>query len=82
MTNNTGSLDHVDPRPAWRGLGDAKLALDREIAGPLEAASAYMMKQPPRQMRDTDARKALARIIDGERRHDRTPLNGGRGMRS
>ncbi len=44
----------------------AKLALDREIAGPLEAASAYMMKHPPRQMRDTDAREALARFIDGE----------------
>ncbi len=43
----------------------AKLALDREIAGPLEAASAYLMKHPPRQMRDTDAREALAGFIAG-----------------
>ncbi len=44
----------------------AKLALDREIGGPLEAASAYMMKHPARQMRDTEAREALARFIAGE----------------
>jgi myo-inositol-1-phosphate synthase len=44
----------------------ARLALDREIGGPLEAASASMMKHPPRQMRDTDARAALARFIAGE----------------
>lgn len=44
----------------------AKVALDREIPGPLEAASAYMMKHPPLQMRDTDARQALARFIAGE----------------
>ncbi len=42
------------------------MALDREIAGPLEAASAYMMKHPARQMRDTEAREALARFISGE----------------
>jgi myo-inositol-1-phosphate synthase len=44
----------------------AKLALDREISGPLEAASAYMMKHPPRQMRDSEAREALARFIAGD----------------
>ncbi len=44
----------------------AKLALDREISGPLEAASAYMMKHPPRQMRDSEAREALARFITGD----------------
>ncbi len=44
----------------------AKLALDREIGGPLEAASAYMMKHPPRQMRDSEAREALARFITGD----------------
>ena len=44
----------------------AKVALDRGIAGPLEAASAYMMKHPPRQMRDSEARDALARFIAGE----------------
>ncbi len=44
----------------------AKLALDRGIGGPLEAASAYMMKYPPRQMQDTEARDALARFIAGD----------------
>jgi myo-inositol-1-phosphate synthase len=37
----------------------AKLALDRGIAGPLEAASAFCMKRPPKQMRDVDATRAL-----------------------
>ena len=46
----------------------AKLALDREIGGALEAASAYMMKHPPRQMRDSEARDALARFIAGDTR--------------
>ena len=44
----------------------AKLALDRKLGGPLEAASAYMMKHPPRQMRDSEAREALARFITGD----------------
>ncbi len=43
----------------------AKLALDRTISGPLHAASACMMKHPPRQMRDSDAFAALERFIDG-----------------
>ena len=37
----------------------AKLGLDRGLAGPLEAASAYYMKSPPTQLRDDDARRAL-----------------------
>ncbi len=37
----------------------ARLALDRKQAGPLLAASAFTMKTPPRQMRDTDARRDL-----------------------
>ncbi len=36
-----------------------KLALDRHIAGPLEAVSAFTMKSPPVQMRDTEARNLL-----------------------
>jgi myo-inositol-1-phosphate synthase len=44
----------------------AKLALDRKIGGPLYEASAYLMKHPPKQMRDTDAREALERFIRGE----------------
>ncbi|MFO0687998.1 MAG: inositol-3-phosphate synthase [Myxococcota bacterium] len=41
----------------------AKLALDRGLAGPLEAASAWLMKSPPRQLRDEEARLALARFL-------------------
>ena len=44
----------------------AKLALDRGHAGPLEAASAWLMKHPPRQMRDDDARARLEAWILGE----------------
>ncbi|MDP2690771.1 MAG: inositol-3-phosphate synthase [Deltaproteobacteria bacterium] len=41
----------------------AKLALDRGIGGPLEEVSAFSMKHPPRQMPDTDARRAMAAWI-------------------
>lgn len=44
----------------------AKLALDRGIGGPLKEVSAFYMKHPPEQMRDTDARKALTEWISGE----------------
>ena len=44
----------------------AKLALDRGVAGPLEAPSAYYMKSPPRQFRDSVARNACNAFIDGE----------------
>ncbi len=43
----------------------AKLALDRGLGGPLEAASAWFMKSPPRQMRDADARRALEAFVAG-----------------
>jgi myo-inositol-1-phosphate synthase len=41
----------------------AKLALDRGLSGPLEAASAWFMKSPPQQMRDDEARRALEEFI-------------------
>ncbi len=41
----------------------AKLALDRGLAGPLEAVSAYTMKHPPRQMRDSEAREQLEQFL-------------------
>lgn len=41
----------------------AKLALDREISGPLTAASAYLMKSPPVQLRDDVARQELEEFI-------------------
>lgn len=44
----------------------AKLALDRGLAGPLEAASAWFMKSPPRQLRDEEARQALDAFVRGE----------------
>jgi myo-inositol-1-phosphate synthase len=40
-----------------------KLAADRGIAGPLEAVSAFTMKSPPVQMRDTEARNLLEQWI-------------------
>jgi myo-inositol-1-phosphate synthase len=42
----------------------AKLGLERGLSGPLEAACAYFMKSPPQQMRDDDARQALASFIE------------------
>jgi myo-inositol-1-phosphate synthase len=41
----------------------AKTALDSGIAGPLEAASAYFMKSPPRQYPDPVARELLEHFI-------------------
>ena len=42
-----------------------KLALERGEAGPLIAPSAYYMKRPPRQFRDSVAREACDAFIDG-----------------
>ena len=41
----------------------ARLARDRGLSGPLESASAWFMKSPPRQMRDDEARRALEEFI-------------------
>ncbi|MBI4184604.1 MAG: inositol-3-phosphate synthase [Proteobacteria bacterium] len=43
----------------------AKLALERGVGGPLEAASAYFMKSPPRQMRDALAAERLEAFLKG-----------------
>jgi myo-inositol-1-phosphate synthase len=43
----------------------AKLGLERGEAGPLMAPSAYYMKRPPRQFRDSVARDACDAFIDG-----------------
>jgi myo-inositol-1-phosphate synthase len=45
----------------------AKLALDRGQGGALESASAWLMKHPPRQMRDDEAREHLEAFVRGER---------------
>jgi len=44
----------------------AKLALDRGIGGPLYSISAYVMKHPPIQYPDHEARERLERFIIGE----------------
>jgi myo-inositol-1-phosphate synthase len=41
----------------------AKLALNNGISGALEAASAYLMKSPPKQIRDDEAHAAIERFI-------------------
>jgi myo-inositol-1-phosphate synthase len=44
----------------------AKLALDREISGPLIGPSSYFMKSPPRQFTDFEARQKVEEFIRGE----------------
>jgi myo-inositol-1-phosphate synthase len=41
----------------------AKLALDNGVSGALEAPSAYLMKSPPKQLRDDEAREQVERFI-------------------
>ncbi len=41
----------------------AKLALNNDIAGALEAPSSYLMKSPPKQIRDDEAHSAIERFI-------------------
>jgi myo-inositol-1-phosphate synthase len=48
------------------GIRCAKLARDRGMGGPLEEVSAFTMKHPPRQLRDSEARERLERWIVGE----------------
>ncbi len=45
----------------------AKLALDRKIGGPLISASAYLMKHPPQQFPDEQAREMIEEFISGKR---------------
>ncbi|CAB0629973.1 inositol-3-phosphate synthase [Corynebacterium diphtheriae] len=46
-------------------LRAAKIAKDRGIGGPVHPAAAYLMKSPPRQMRDEAARAELEQFISG-----------------
>ncbi|WP_420140095.1 inositol-3-phosphate synthase [Sphingomonas sp.] len=41
----------------------AKLALDRGLSGPIDAASAYFCKHPPQQMTDDQAHQALEAFV-------------------
>ncbi|MCP4202776.1 MAG: inositol-3-phosphate synthase, partial [bacterium] len=43
----------------------AKLGLERGLCGPLETVSAYYMKSPPKQMRDSVARVRCRAFIRG-----------------
>jgi myo-inositol-1-phosphate synthase len=43
----------------------AKLGLERGIGGPLESPSAYYMKSPPKQMRDSLAYELTDGFIQG-----------------
>jgi myo-inositol-1-phosphate synthase len=43
----------------------AKIALDRGVGGPVESASAYLMKSPPVQMPDEEGRAAVEEFIAG-----------------
>jgi myo-inositol-1-phosphate synthase len=45
----------------------AKLALDREVAGPLISASAYLMKHPPQQFTDDEAYRMIEEFIAATR---------------
>ena len=44
----------------------AKVGLDRGLSGPLEGPSAYYMKRPPVQMRDSEARELCEAFSKGE----------------
>jgi myo-inositol-1-phosphate synthase len=41
----------------------AKLALNNGISGALEAPSSYLMKSPPKQIRDDESRELIERFI-------------------
>jgi myo-inositol-1-phosphate synthase len=43
----------------------AKLALDRKMGGPIIPACAYLMKHPPKQMSDPEAKNELEKFIKG-----------------
>lgn len=45
-----------------------KLALDRDVSGPLLHVSAYLMKHPPQQLSDSLARQMLEKFIAGEKK--------------
>lgn len=45
----------------------AKLGMDRKVGGPLTSASAYLMKSPPKQFSDEEARQMTEEFIQEER---------------
>ena len=59
----------------------AKLALNNGIAGALEAPSAYLMKSPPKQIRDDDAREQIERFIAKNALDEEGGREGVKGLR-
>src|SRR5437764_12652777 len=51
----------------------AKLALNNGVAGALEAPSSYLMKSPPKQIQDDDARELTEQSIERNRREVTQP---------
>ena len=45
-----------------------QLALERGLGGEINSASAYLMKHPPRQMGDSEARDAVNAFIEGKKK--------------
>jgi myo-inositol-1-phosphate synthase len=45
----------------------AKLALDRGIGGALTGPSSYLMKSPPQQFTDQEARESMLEFVNGRR---------------
>lgn len=45
----------------------ARIALDDGVGGPIVPASAYLMKHPPEQMSDPDAKRACEDFVEGRR---------------
>jgi myo-inositol-1-phosphate synthase len=56
----------------------AKLALDNGVSGALEGPSAYLMKSPPKQMRDDEARDAVEKFIKQYARKAAKPKSAAR----
>jgi myo-inositol-1-phosphate synthase len=54
-----------------------KLALDRGISGALEGPSSYLMKSPPVQYSDDEARNLTERFIAGDRASETVPVAAG-----
>lgn len=46
----------------------AKIALERKIKGPLYSVSSYLMKHPPKQFTDTQAKKLIQEFIENKRK--------------
>jgi myo-inositol-1-phosphate synthase len=51
-----------------------RLARDRDLGGALLAPSAYLMKHPPQQMPDTEARRLIEEFIGTDRKKESAEL--------